>query len=396
MWTTFLTTLKVLIRSREVLMWAVAFPLVLSTLFYAMFSNMDENHRLDPITVVIVENADYRNAEGFSQMIESLSSEDSNEDRALLAPTFVRDEAAARTELDSGVYKGYIILEADGTPRYFMDPRRTDAIGDPSQTILLNVLDLYQQNVQLLTNVIEQNPELLANPSFLEELVDDNSGSFTTRIAITANPPSDALRYYYAVLAFSTIMMATFALTAVDMVLGNTSPLGARRSIGGQSKVKTLVPTLAAAWLLSFACVLVGFVYIRFVFGVDFGGKEPLVVLTLAISALTTTFLGAVLGSLPLAAGLKAGFVALLSCVLSLFAGLYGTFSQELGDFVARELPLLSAVNPVRQVADAFFSLYFYDGYAELAGHILGLLLLSAVFFAVAVSMMRRQRYASL
>jgi len=395
MFITFITTLKVLIRKIDVLFWAVAFPLVLITLFYAMFSSLDETFRLDPLPVVIVKDANYASAEPFAQMIDSLSSEDA-EESPLFDPTYVANESAALNALETGVYKGYIILDRDGIPQYFMDPRRADSLSDPSQTIILNVLDSYLQNRQLITSLIEENPQLLADPAFLQSLLDSESESFTTHISLTANPPSDSVRYFYAVLAFSTIMMSTFGLAAIDMVLGNTSPLGARRSIGGQSKTRMLIPTLAAAWVLSFACVLVGFLYLRFVFGIGFGGKELAVVLTLALSTLAATFLGAFLGSLPLPSGAKSGFVALISCVLSLFAGLYGPFSQDIGDMVARELPLLSAANPVRQVADAFFSLYFYDGFAEMASHLLALLVLCVAFFVLAVLMLRRQRYASL
>jgi len=395
MFITFITTLKALIRDRGVLLWAVAFPLVLITLFYAMFSNLDETFRLDPLPVVIVKDANYMNTEPFALMIDSLSDEE-GEDGALFDPSFVANEAGALEALETGIYKGYIIVDTDGIPQYFMDPRRSDSLGDPSQTIILNVLDLYLQNHMLITSLIEQNPLLLTDPAFLEGLQGRGNDPFTTHISLTANPPSDSVRYFYAVLAFSTIMMSSFGLAAIDMVLGNTSPLGARRSIGGQSKARMLVPTLAASWILGFACVLLGFVYLRYVFGIGFGGKEPAVILTLALSTLAATFLGAFLGSLPLPSGAKSGFVALISCVLSLFAGLYGPFSQDIGDMVARDLPLLSAMNPVRQVADAFFSLYFYDGYTELAGHLLSLLVLCAVFFVLAVLMLRRQRYASL
>ena len=396
MLTTFVTTLKVLIRDKSVLLWAIAFPLVLSTLFYAMFSNLDELYVLDPIPVVVVKDTQFEQAEAFAKTIDALATSGSNEESPLLAPTFVPDEKAALGALSDGEYKGYIRVGSDGLPVFYMDTRQPDSVGDPAQSIIISVLDHYIQNVELITLLARENPQLLADPSFLESLTQESGSSFTEQVSVTANEPSDSLRYFYAVLAFSTIMMSTFALVAIDMVLGNTSPLGARRSLGGQSKVKTLVPTLAAAWLLSFACVMVGFIYLRFVFGISFGGKEGAVVLTLAISALASTFLGAFLGSLPIPSGAKSGFVAFLSCLLSLFAGLYGPFSQDLGDAVARDFPLLSAANPVRQVADAFFSLYYYDGFEQLTVYLASLLAFCAVFFALSVFFLRRQRYASL
>lgn len=393
---TFITTVKVLLRDRSVLMWAVAFPLILSTLFYAMFSNLDEAYQLDPIAVVVVEDENYTQAENFVDMVVSLASNDANDGSPLIKPTYVSSEQRALKALEEGSYYGYIMVNSDQEPVYHRDARHVDSLGDPSQTILINVLDRYVQNTDLITTILEDNPGLLRDPTFLSRLTDDAPASYTERISVTENPPSDSQRYYFAVLAFSTIMMATFALVAIDGILGNTSALGARRSVGGQSKVRTVLPTMAAAWLLSFICVLIGFFYLRFLLGISFGGKEAAVVLTLAMSTLCSTFLGGFLGSLPVQSGVKSGLVAFLSCFLSLFAGLYGAFSQDIGDMVARDLPWLSACNPVRQVTEAFYSLYYYSGYEHLLNCLASLAVFSIVFFIASILIIRRQRYASL
>ena len=396
MLTTFVTTLKVLTRDRNVLLWSLAFPLVLSTLFYAMFSNLDELYKLDPIPLVVVEDDFFAEAEIFGELLDTLSVADQDGEDPLFSLTYVPNEDAALDTLLDGEYAGYIQVDSDGSPVYHKDGRYSNGAADPSQSIIMSVLDRYVQNTELITSLVKENPSLLADPEFWDKVSEDSDEQLTQQVSVTANPPSDSLRYFYAVLAFSTIMMATIALVAVDMVLGNTSPLGARRSLGGQSKIKTLVPTLSAAWLLSFACVMLGFVYLRFVFNIDFGGKDAAVVLVLAVGTLAITFLGSLLGSIPLSGNIKGGFVAFLSCFLSLFAGLYGPFSQDLGDMVARDLPWLSAANPVRQVADAFFSLYYYDDFAQLTACLTSLLVFCGVFFVLSVLFLRRQRYASL
>ena len=397
MLTTFLTTLKTLTRSPAVLLWAIAFPLVLSTLFHMMFGNLDAMYKLKPIAVVIVNDANYQNAKQFATAVEALAADDAYKNGAVLAPTLVANEDAALDALRDGEYYGYILLNNQGKPSYQMDSRRLNNTGDPSQGVIKGILDQYLQRSELLAEVAINNPQMLASPGFIEQLSKSATDqSFTERLQVTASPPSDSIRYYYAVLAFSTFMMAIFANSAISNVQANASALGARRSLGGQSKLRTLLPTLTAAWLLAFGCLLVGFCYIRFVFGVSFGGKEPFVLLALAVSAFAVTFLGALLGSLPLPTGSKSGLVAVLSNFLSLFAGLYGTWSQSIGDFVARELPLLSIANPVRQVADAMFSLYYYDDYQRLMQCLISLLIFGVVFFIASTLLLRRQRYASL
>jgi len=392
MWTTFIYTIKALVRDRSVLMWAVAFPLVLSTLFYALFHDLDKIYQLEPINVIVVEDNNYHSASAFSELINGLSEQDQGQ-VPLLDPSFVPTISEAADLLAQGGYYGYIVLDDSGTPEYYLDSRRQSST-DPSQSIIKSILDRYVQNSEQVAQIVQTDPQLLADPDFLSRLLD--SEGFTERISVTANAPSDSLRYFYAVLAFATIMMTSFAQQAVDLVQPNVSALGARRSLGGQSRLKTLVPTLAASWFLSFLCVFIGFLYIRYVFGISFGGKEPACILTLAVSTLVANFLGALLGSLPIGDGVKGGIIAFLSCFLGAFAGLYGPSSQQLGDLAARELPWLQMMNPVRQVADAFFSLYYYDGYARLFEILGSLSLLGFVFFIVAVLMMRRQRYASL
>jgi len=419
MFTTFLYTIKVLIRDRNVLMWAVAFPLVLATLFYTMFNNLDATYELDPLPVVIVQDANYVQASAFAALIVELSSADgmatiantsnptsaddtspgdgNNSGQALLAPTFVASPEAAQATLAAGGYLGYIQVDSQGAPSYYMDSRQAssiDTITAIKQSIILSVLDRYQQNSQLLRDIAQTNPQLLSDASNFSALMEQQG--FVQRGSITANPPSDALRYYYAVLAFSCIMMMSFGLRAIDFWKANISALGARRSLGGQSWVRSLAPTLVAAWLLSLACVVIGFIYIRYVFGVSFGGKEPAVLAVLAVSTLVSTLLGAVLGTTPMPGGAKSGITAVIACVLSVFAGLYGPASQQLGDYVANNLPALSTINPVRQIYEAFFSLYFYDGYERFFQVVLTLAIMAGIFFILAVLLMRRQRYKSL
>ena len=410
MLTTFIYSLRVLIRDRGNLLWLVAFPLILSTLFYSMFNNLDEIYVLDPLPVVIVEDDNYYAAEGFSTMVEALTGgeaadEDAGEvgeegaanDDALLAAEFVADEPQAIQLLAEGGFLGYIIVDADGQPQYYMDSRQAgglDTIPAIKQGIILGVLDRYVQNYALISDIVRSNPALLTDPARAEALFTDPG--YIVRGSLTSNPPSDALRYYYAVLAFSCMQMMSFGLTAVTNWRANTSSLGARRSLGGQSKLQTLTPSLLAAWLLGLGCLLVGFCYIRFVFGVSFGGKEPACLVVLAISSLMATLLGALVGAVPMPNSGKVGLAASTSVILSVFAGLFGPASQQAGDYVARELPMLSLINPVRQIAEAFYSLYYYDGYSRLWEILSTLAVMSLVAFAGCVAVMRRQRFKSL
>ncbi|MDR1798899.1 MAG: ABC transporter permease [Bifidobacteriaceae bacterium] len=395
MGTTFLTTIKTLVRQRDVLLWAIAFPLVLSTLIYAMLGNLDEAYAIDPVDLVVVDDATYQATTGLPEMITALSVEGVQADgTALLDITYVDSDEAARQTLADGDYVGFITVDASGEPAFHVDARYASSTTGTRASIVKIVLDQYWQTASLVGAMGQADPELFSDPALLEKLATEVS--YTQRTSVTANPVSDSLAYMYSSLAFSVVMMMTFALAAIEDIQANTSALGARRSLAGQSKIRTLAPAIAASWTVGFGVQLIGYTYVKFAFGTSFGGKDPAVLLTLAVGVLAMTFTGAFVGSLPIASGAKSGITATLSCFLSLFAGLYGTFAQDLAESAAENAPLFALANPARQVTQAFHALYYYDGYQQFGQAILALLALAGVFFVLSTLMLRRKRYASL
>ncbi|MDR1790636.1 MAG: ABC transporter permease [Propionibacteriaceae bacterium] len=393
MLTTFVTTTKTLLRRRDVLLWAVAFPLVLATLIHTMLGGLDEHYQLEPIDIVVVDDASYAEADGLSDLVSAMAADDATDAGPLFSVTYVDSQSEAEQTLAAGSYYGYIQV-VDGEPVYTADSRKLELNSDPSQNIVKILLDRYQVDYELVAAMIQDNPQRFANADFIAQLTSDPD--YIERVSISENPASDSLLYMFSVLAFSVIMMTTFSLSAIEAIQPRSSALGARRSSAGQSKLRLLFPTLGAAWLVGLLVLLVTFIYIRFGFGVSFGGKDLQVVATLAVGSLTVTFLGALISTFPVAHSIKSGTIAMLSCVLSLFAGLYGPFAQSLGDSVANNYPILAKANPARAITDALFSLYYYDGYTRFFECITALLILAVIFFFLSVFSLRRQRYASL
>jgi ABC-2 type transport system permease protein len=137
----------------------------------------------------------------------------------------------------------------------------------------------------------------------------------------------------------------------------------------------------------------VAFAYMRIVVKVDFGGRDGLCLVALAVSSLLAMTAGALVGTTP---GVKTGIFSAISCVLSIFTGLYGSASQRLADNVAASFPVLSHLNPLWQIAHSFFCLLYYDSLEPFAQSCGALLAMAAALMAVAVLRMRRQRYEHL
>ena len=382
MFNVFKGALMVLTRKRELFIWSLAFPILLSTMFMLMFANLDDATAFDPVATAVVADAHYDEATAFSSVIDELGEE--GDDQLLDIRTFATVDEA-RNALTAGEVIGIVSVEADGTPKLAVSPNSGGlGVEQIGRTILDTVMNTYVRNADLLASLAADNPLALADPDLVEE-------------ALTHSTPVQSVRYYYALLGMAALFCGQVGMLAICETQPNLTPLGARRAIGATSRGKTLVATLAASWAISFACLLVAFLFIRFVVGVDFAGREGMCVVAIAVAALFATSLGTLLGSLPkVGFGVKTGLLTGLTCLLSLFAGLYGEPCMDLADQIAREAPVLAAVNPAKVVTDAFYSLYYYDSlvpFAEKAGI---LLIMTVVLFAVSALFVRRQRYASL
>ena len=403
---TFKYTMLSIVRERDIVIWVILFPLILSTLFNAMFVGLEESGwNIDPLPVAVLDNSQHGEGEAFMTMMKALSADSDADsgtkkgaDEALMAPRYVESSQEAYELLQSREVMGVITVDEQGWPRLELSPGADDvgvSIERIERTIVADVVNNFSRTRTAIEDIARTKPELLAQPQFIESTM--SPVEYVERVSITHSKAVDYVRYFYALLGFAAFMAAMVGFSAVSKVLPNISALGARRTVGGTSRVRMLTGAVLASWLISFIALLVAFLYIRFVLGIDFGGRELACVGGLAVAALMSTSFGALVGALPkIPLSAKGGILTGITCLLSLFAGLYGTPSMQLADQVARNLPWLSMLNPVKQVTDLFYGLYVYSDYGPYFQG-LGLLLAStAVFSCVSALLMRRQSYASL
>ena len=398
MWNTFKYTVLSITRERSVVVWVILFPLILSTLFNVMFKGMDDTaFSLPTISVAVVDQSQNGAGEAFGATMDALSESDDGED-ALLAPVYVKTADEAYEKLKAGDTVGTITVDADGWPSLQLSPGAGDvgvSMEQVKRTVLADIVDDFCRSRAAAEDIIENDPAALANPGVVESF--SARDDYTSELSITHSKTKEYVRYFYALLGFAALMAAMVGLNAVGAIQPNISPLGARRALSGTSRAKMLAGAIAASWVVSFAALLVAFVYIRFVLGVEFGGRDGACVLGLAVAALMSTSLGALIGAMPaIPLSAKGGVLTGITCLLSLFAGLYGTPALRLADQVAHDAPWAAAINPAKQVTDLFYSLYVYTDLEPFFQTIGVLVAITAIFALAAALLMRRQRYASL
>ena len=400
MGSSFVVSVKSLVRTPSVIVWVLAFPLIMSAIFLFMFSGMRTDGLVDPVPVALVAPADEKDdasAGSFTQAAEALA--EPGKDQLLdLRRVGTADEAEVL--LASGEIDGYFEIASDGAPALTVGSAYTLASADGAsavnRTILETVASSYVQSRALLEEVAQRDPAALADPAAVTDALGIQVA--VERVQITHARPEEIVRYYYALLGMSTLMASQAGMLAVAYAQPGVSALGARRAVSGTSRLRQLAGCALGAWAVSTVTLTLAFAFLRLVAGVDFGGREGLALVAVAVCALLATALGACVGALPLSAGISArsGILTALTCVLSLFAGLYGTAAMELADNLAHTLPWTSWVNPTKLVCDTFYALYYYTSLAPFAARLAACVAGALALLAVAGAIFRRQSYEHL
>lgn len=389
--------IRAMLRNNGILIWVVAFPIILATLFMVMFDGMMSNQQAGTIAVGVLTDGNYQApaAEPLRAMLDALSEEGSGEE-AFLALTSYADADEANDALIAREVEVLVTVDADGAPQMSVPP---NSLNSTHEAMVQAVLDRYLQSEAAVSELARNDPAALASPEAVAALTADLMGdeAQTAEVSVLRVDPSEMARFYYALLGFSTAMGANVASVLTERLKANLSPVGARCQVSSMRPARQLGAVLIASWVIVFCCLMAAFCYIRFVADVSFAGREALAPVACAACALVSCALGMALWALPwLSANVKDAVLTVGVLVLALPAGLYGEPALGLSDWLTQHMPWLQAINPSVQAANAFYALTYYDSLVPFFQTLGTILAIAAVLFAVAALCMRRQRYASL
>lgn len=446
MWTTFKATVRTLLLTPSAVVWTLIFPIVLATVFNFMFEPMRSTGSVEAVDVAVVAEDAWEDSP-FSQVVDTLS----EADEPLLAVHPVATEQEARELIAEGSVAGAYIVDAagnernaeqsgsdeldavdaagpadaagaasgsgtaagssdvstvtssagsTGAPRIILAPAGSgtgsDASYDVNRAILESVVTSYLQSEALIEELATHDPVALSDPTTIENAL--GLSVSVREVSLTHAQPDSMVRFYYALLGMASIFAAQLAGESVWHLQPTSSAAGARRAVSGTSRMRLLIPTIGACWAISTTFLAIAFGYICLTAHIDFSGREGLCLVGIAASSLLSCGIGALVGALPgrMGSDSRRGILTALTCLLSLFAGLYGEPTMELADTIAQALPAATWLNPVCLIRDLFYTVYYYDTLIPFALRLAACAGIAAVLLAVSAACMRRSAHEHL
>ncbi len=381
----FFNRLKCTVRDKELIFWTLIFPLVLATFFNLAFSGISKAEVFNAVDIAVIDNEQYQKDTDFKNFIEQHSKDDpdSDNDVKLFNVKVVSEEEAHRL-LDNNEIVGYVTY---GNPI-----RLAVKNSGFEQTIIKEIFDQYSQTVSSVITIVKHHPSALQN-GLAEDV--GKRWSFTREVQIgTKGKPDTTVNYFYTLIAMSCFYGAFFGLKEVTDIQANLTKRAARLNVAPVHKLKALTAGLLAGVLVSFAEIILLLCYLVFVFKIDFGNQMGFILLTGIAGCGAGISFGALLGSSnKKGEGVKTAILIVSTMTASFLAGM---MFDKMKYIVQQNVPILSYINPIALITDAFYSLYYYDTHTRFFVNI-GLLSGFTVLFCLATYLsIRRQKYDSI
>lgn len=368
---------KILIRNKSMIFWTMIFPIVLATLFYFAFSDIENDSKLKAIDIAVIQNEQFENNQILKNVLKSLSEDSENK---IFNIQYV-DELKAKVLLDEGKIDGYII-SGENTSVIVKE-------NGINQTIIKYVIDQVYQLESVSKNIYEYNPESIVNvvkEIFLSEnkYFDDSSSKNMNMMEIE----------FYTLIGMACLYGGFLALIVVNETEANLSAKGARISIAPVHKLKVLLISLLVALTIQFIETSILIAYLYFILGVSFGGNLGYVCLLSLFGCLAGTSLGLLVGvSSKKSDGIKTGILLAITMLCSFLSGMMGVYMKYI---IQKNAPILAKINPVNMITDGFYSLYYYNTMNRFYSNMIGLALFSTVMIIISYIFIRRKKYDSI
>ena len=257
------------------------------------------------------------------------------------------------------------------------------------QTIMKYIADNYYQTYSVINNIYEFNPQ-----GFKVEIINslNEEGNYFKDIS---NDNTDfTVVYFYTLIGMVCMYAGFFGLDSAKETEANLSKRAARTSISPVHKLKAMLASLSASFVIAYTEMLILLGYLIFVLGVDFGNQTIWILIVSFVGIITGLTLGTFIGvSNRKSDGVKSAILLAVSMTGSFLAGM---MVVDMKYIIEEHAPIINRINPVAVITDALYSLYYYSTLNRYFQDIVILLIFSLVMIVCSYFFVRRKKYDSI
>lgn len=376
----FKNKIKILLRNKAMLFWTLIFPFVLGTFFQLALSNVDEAYKMNVFPIAVVEDNNYNNSKVLKIVVESLSEKGDNQ----IFNTSYVDKNEAENLLKNSKIEGYIIVNENGRPQIVIKENGIN------QTIMKSVLDEYNQMMIVSNDVIQYNPNAMYNEVMQQISTQD------TFIKDTSKEKIDfSINYFFTLIAMTCLYGSLIGLEVIKDCEANLSKKGARICMCPVNKLKIIIISLLAGYIIQLIALAALFVFLIFVFKVNFGNQVIPTMILSAIGGLAGTSLGTFVGVCnKKSEEFKIGILISVTMLCCFFSGMMGT--PQLKSFFDEKMPIFAKINPINIITDGLYALFAYDTLTVFYECLLRISIFALTFIILTFIFVRRKKYDSI
>jgi len=384
--------LKILFKNKALIFWTFAFPIILGSFFKMAFSNIERSEKLDIIDIAIVNNEEYKSDRIFKSTFDVLGDESS--ENHMFNIKYVNEKEADELLSDDEIV-GYLKFE-NNSPQIIVKNNGID------QTILKYAVDEIIQTTAVVYDIgSDKVKDEIINFGFdidYEKIYTDIAQFVQNQEANIRDVSNSHLSYtmieFYTLIAMTCLYGGIIGMTAINYTLPNMSNNGKRISVSPVKKLKLVLSTIFASYIVQIIGISLLFLFTIFVLKVDYGDNLPLMILLGLIGSFAGLSLGIALGTnIKANENTKTGLIIATSMLGCYLAGMMGITMKYVVD---KNVPIINKINPASMITDGFYSLYYYDTLDRYVFNIVSLIIFSVIMIIISFEGLRRTKYDSI
>lgn len=381
-------SLKTLFRSKALIFWTFAFPIILGTFFKMAFSDIENSEKLDIINIAIINNEEFNNDIVFKNTFKELS--DKNSENYMFDIKYTTLEESKKL-LEEEKITAYILFKDNNID---MSINKNGI----NETVTKYVIDEVQSKKTILTNIITKELENNNYEVDYTEIVNLANGIMNNSKAKFIDKSRSNLSYtmieYYTLIAMACLYGSMLSMYIINYILPNMNSVGKRVSISVVHKSSLITSSLIASYIVQIIGIAILFLYTIFVLKVDYGNHIGKVILLMLTGSLAGLSLGVSISTIiKTNENAKTGILVSITMIMCFLSGMMGITMKYIIDKNAK---ILNIINPANMITDGFYSLYYYDTFNKYYFNITSLVIFSILMILISYSGLRRQKYDSI